>query len=135
VQHIPKEGPTELIDVFDGGKSLSIIEAAELVRLNTGRALRDADLLPATKRAILTRMLANLVDIALRKEAFEDAQRYLDLTLVVAPDAGFERWSRAMLRLRSGDEQGAKADFEWLLDHQPSDVDLERVGEIYRRLR
>lgn len=134
VQHIPKEGPAELIDVFEGGRRISIAEAAEVVRMNTGRTLQDADLLPATRRSILVRMLANLVDIALKKESFADAIRYLDLTIVISPDAGFERWSRAMLRLRTGDDKGAKSDFEWLLDHQPSGVDLERVLEIYRRL-
>ncbi len=134
VQHIPKDGPTQLIDVYDGGKELSIIEAAELVRMNTGRTLQDADLLPAGKRAIVARLLANLVEIALKKDAFEDAIRYLDLTVVVSPNAAFERWSRAMLRLKTGDTAGAKADFEWLLDRQPDGVDLERVLEIYRRL-
>lgn len=134
VQHLPASGPTRLFDVFDGGREINIVEAADLVRMNTGQTLKDSDLLPATRRSIITRMLANLVDVALRKEAFEDAIRYLDLTLVVSPEAGFERWSRAMLRLRTGDNAGAKADCEWLLDHQPANVDLERVLEIYRRL-
>jgi serine protease Do len=134
VQHLPKSGPTQLFDVFDGGKPLSIIEAAELVRLNTGRNLKDADLLPATKRSIITRMLYNLVDISLKKEALSDAVRYLSLMLAITPDAGYERWSRGMLRLRTNDIAGAREDFEWLLDHQPAGVDLERVLEVYRRL-
>ena len=58
----------------------------------------------------------------------------LDALLALTPDSVSDRLNRARLRLQSGDTKGAKEDFKWLLDHQPPDVDLERIAEIYRSL-
>jgi len=134
VQFIPKTGPTELIDVFDAGQTLSLVEAAELVRMNTGGALRDEHFLPITRRKIIVELLRHLTGIALRAPAVDEPLRYLDLILALAPDEPMERWSRAMLRYKSGDSPGAKQDFKWLLEHQPRGIDLDRVMELYRSL-
>lgn len=134
VQFIPKTGPTELIDVFDGGQAISLVEAAELVRLNTGGSLRDEHLLPVGRRKVIVELLRHLTGIALRSPATDEPLHYLDVLLGLAPDEPMEHWSRAMLRYKMGDSEGAKQDFKWLLEHQPRGVDLDRVMELYRSL-
>ena len=134
VQFLPKTGPTELIDVFERGQNISLVEAAELVRMNSGGALRDEHLLPATRRGIIIELLRHLRDITPRSQPAEESLPYLDVILALTPDAPTERWSRAMLRHKSGDSQGAKQDFKWLLEHQPAGIDLDRVMELYRNL-
>ncbi|MBI5772590.1 MAG: trypsin-like peptidase domain-containing protein [Verrucomicrobia bacterium] len=134
VQQTMGDGRTGLIDVFDGGKPLSRIEAAEIVQANTGGAFREEYLTPATKREIVVRMLRNLVSIALKAEATDNLLRYLDVLLAIAPDSGMDYWSRAVLRLRAGDRAGAKEDLRWLMEKEPPGIDIDRVVELYRSL-
>jgi S1-C subfamily serine protease/regulator of sirC expression with transglutaminase-like and TPR domain len=130
----PKQGPEQIIDVFNGGKILSRTEAQERVLEATGEGFRDADYRRATKREIIVRMLRNLLGIAQRGDSTAEVLRYLDALVTLAPDAVSDRLSRAGLRLKTGDTAGAKEDFKWLLDRQPPGVDLERLAEIYRTL-
>jgi serine protease Do len=134
VEHFPKEGQAQLIDVFDGGKTLSREDANEMARAYTGAPLRQDQLQPATKREIILRMLRNLLGIAQNNEPAADSLRYLDLIVALAPDPGKDRLHRARIRLQSGDRVGAKQDFKWLIEHEPDWVDLEQIGEIYRSL-
>lgn len=136
VRYLPQEGaaPLEFIDVFDGGRKLSLEEAAEKVFDLTRRELKDQDLLPATKRQIVIRMLRNLIDHTFSEEAPEETLRYMELMAELDPEDPFARWGRGMLRYRTGNAAGAKADFEWLLDHRPAGIDLNRIHEIYRQL-
>jgi regulator of sirC expression with transglutaminase-like and TPR domain len=134
VEHRPKKGPGQLIDVYDGGRFISRAEADELVQLHSEVPARAEDFEPATKRQIILRMLSNLVGIAMRSEATEGALRYLDVIVALSPESGADRRSRALLRFQSGDAEGAKEDLHWLLDHQPKGMDLERLEEILRSL-
>src|SRR5437879_2620958 len=63
VQHTPAKGDGQLIDVYDGGRTLSRQEAGRIVRASTDEALRDEDLRPVRKRTILVRMLHNLLGL------------------------------------------------------------------------
>jgi regulator of sirC expression with transglutaminase-like and TPR domain len=130
----PKEGPEQIIDVFNGGRMLSRSEAQERIIEATGEGFRDADYRRATKREIIVRMLRNLLGIAQRGEPATEALRYLDAIVALSPDSVPDRLLRAQLRLQTGDTAGAKADFKWLLDHKPPGVDLERIAEFYRTL-
>ncbi len=134
VKYIPQKAPEQLIDVFDGGRTMSRGEANELVLSTTGAPLKDAQLQPASKRDIILRMLQNLLAIAQHRESTEDPLRYLDVIVALAPDAALERYSRALLRLRAGDVPGAKQDFKWLLDHEPPEIDMEKLSELYQSL-
>ena len=134
VKYSPQKSPEQLIDVFDGGKMLSRAEANDLVMSFTDAPLREEQLKAATKRDIIIRMLQNLLRIAQHSESSADALRYLDVIVALSPDAPLERYSRALLRLRSGDQTGAKQDFKWLLDNQPAEIDLERLTELYQSL-
>jgi S1-C subfamily serine protease/regulator of sirC expression with transglutaminase-like and TPR domain len=133
VAYTPKQGPEQIIDVFNGGKVLSRSDAQERIIEATGEGFRDSDYRRATKREIIVRMLRNLLGIAQRGDAAETL-RYLDAIVALEPDSASDRLGRAALRLKTGDTAGAKEDFKWLLDRQPPGVDLERVAEIYRTL-
>jgi regulator of sirC expression with transglutaminase-like and TPR domain len=128
------EAADAIIDVFGGGQVLSRDAAQERVIETTGEGFRDSDYRAATKREIIVRILRNLIGVAERSDANADPSRYLDLILALVPDSVGDRLSRARLRLQIGDAPGAKADFKWLLDHQPAGIDLDRIAELYRSL-
>jgi len=88
----------------------------------------------ATKREIILRMVGNLTGIAQRAESSGELLRYFDVIVVLSPDEPKDRWTRAMLRLQSGDPAGAKEDLKWLLDRNPPGINLERAAELYRSL-
>jgi serine protease Do len=133
VRFAPPGGGEQIIDVFDGGKVLTRGDAVELVADNTGR-IGEEHFAPAKKRAIITRMLNNLLGLAQREGATADALRYLDAMIALEPDSVEERLHRARALMQRGDKEGAKEDLRWLLDRQPEGVDLERLGEYYRSL-
>ncbi len=132
VKHTSQKGHDQLIDVFDAGKTLSRAEAGEMVLNFTGAPLRDEHLLAASKRDIIIRMLQNLLRVAQQSESTAASLHYLDVIVALAPDAAFDRYSRALLRLRSGDSVGAKQDLKWILDNQPAGIDLEKLTELYQ---
>ena len=123
-----------MLDVFEGGRTISREEANELVIDYTGAPLRDEQLHTATKREIVTRIVRNLLGIAQRSELPDDMMRYLDLIVALNPDSGMERLNRGMLRLRSGDTAGARQDLKWLLENSPPGIDLDRVAAVLRSL-
>jgi regulator of sirC expression with transglutaminase-like and TPR domain len=131
VRHVPKEGTPELIDVYEGGQPLSKAEAARKVKAITGREMGDESLKAVPKRAILVRMLHNLLNVARGERDGPSMLRYLDTIIVLDPGAGSERVLRAGLRYQVGDHKGALDDVEWLLKHEPEGIDLEQV----RRMR
>ena len=56
--------------------------------------------------------------------------RYLDALLVVDPESHEERWARAVFRWQAGLRDRSAEDCDWLLKHEPTGVDLERVREL-----
>ena len=105
-----------------------------LCNRHTETPLKEENLKAARKRDIVIRMLQNLLRLAQRQENALDGLHYLDAIVDLAPESALERYSRALLRLRAGDPAGAKQDFKWLLDHQPAEIDMERLMELYRSL-
>ncbi|MCS7045979.1 MAG: transglutaminase-like domain-containing protein, partial [Gemmataceae bacterium] len=134
VRHEPAPGPAQIIDVFDGGKLLSTEQAAELVQRLTGQELEKRHLAAVDKKAILTRMLHNLINLAGREKDRDGMLRYLDAVLVIDPEAHDDRWARAVFRWQSGRREAAAEDCDWLLQHQPDGIDLDRVRELRRLL-
>src|SRR5262249_7685924 len=59
----PKDGEAQILDVFNGGKTISRSEAQERVIEATGEGFRDEEFRPARKREIIVRMLHNLFRI------------------------------------------------------------------------
>ena len=134
VRHIPEKGPPQLIDVFDGGKPLSREDAAKKVESTSGTELTDEHLKPVGKKAIIVRMLHNLLNLAGGERDLDGALRYLDAIVDVTPDAGRERWMRAVLSFQTGRKAAARADVDWLLDHSPEGVNLRQVRELRKEL-
>jgi regulator of sirC expression with transglutaminase-like and TPR domain len=125
------EGEFSLLDVFDGGKQLTMDEARALV--GGGAVIPNDSTLPATKKEIILRMIRNLLGRALASEnAAKEAMPYFNLLLTIDPQAFRERFTRARLREVSGDLPGAAEDIGWLLEHPPEGLDeLQRdsLGE------
>lgn len=134
VRHEPPGGTPQLIDVFEGGKNLSAQEAADKVMKFTGKELDGKSLDAVGKKAILARMLHNLINIAGREKDRDGMLRYLDALLVVDPQAHEERWARAVFRWQAGLRDRSAEDCDWLLKHQPDGIDLERVRELRRMI-
>jgi regulator of sirC expression with transglutaminase-like and TPR domain len=132
VRHVPAKGDATLIDVFEGGAAMSRDEAARRVQAFTGRPLQEEDLQPAAKKAILVRMLHNLLGLARDDRDVAAMLRYLDAVLTITPDGADERWARAVLRYQTGQRQGVLEDTDWVLKHHPKGLEPERVLELRR---
>ena len=134
VRHEPARGENQLIDVYDGGTFLSEQDAEKIVRNFTGKPLQKKHLASAGKKAIIVRMLHNLLNVAQDEKDLDGMLRYLDAILTVAPESSDERWARAVFRFQSGQREAALVDVDWLLDNSPPGVDLDRVRELKRLL-
>jgi S1-C subfamily serine protease/regulator of sirC expression with transglutaminase-like and TPR domain len=134
VREVPEKGAPQLIDVFDSAKPLSRDEAAVLVGQNAGIPLRDEHLAPVGTRAILTRMLNNLLSLAQNDRDLPRMLRYLDALVVLDPKGGAARGMRALVRAESGRQAEALADLDWIIEHQPENIDLERVRQLRERI-
>ncbi len=122
-----------MIDVFDAARPISREEAGRRVKQATDRELTDEDLAPMTKRAIIARMLNNLLGVSTR-----DAQamnRYLSALIAIdAPGAAQHRLMRASARYWLEQREAAREDLDWVLEHGPPGVDLDRVRQLQQEL-
>jgi regulator of sirC expression with transglutaminase-like and TPR domain len=134
VRHTPAKGEPQLIDVYEGGQPLTREEAAKKVRDFTRRPLREEHLAAVSKRAILVRMLHNLRNVAEGEKDKDAMLRYVNAIVTVDPDAAQERGMRMLLLYQAGDREGALQDADWLLEHKPEGLDVERVREFRRVL-
>jgi regulator of sirC expression with transglutaminase-like and TPR domain len=134
VQFVPAKGEAQLIDVFDQGKTLSKEEANHRVLNLTGETLEEKQLAPASKKAIVVRILRNLLGGATRERNVDRTLQYLDAILAIDGDAGQERLMRAFLRFQTGHKQDALEDTDWLLEHHPAEVDQDRIKELRRMI-
>jgi regulator of sirC expression with transglutaminase-like and TPR domain len=130
VQHQPAKGEPQLIDPFEEGELLTRDQAAEKVSLFAGRSLQESDLVPPTDKAILLRVLSNLLGVAQRKSDREAMLRYLDAMLVIDPTLTRERGLRAIVRHETGRRSAAVSDLDWFLDKSPEGVDMEKIREM-----
>ena len=135
VRHMPASGQPQLLDVFDSAQPVSREEADRRVEAATGRPLEEKELAPTSKRAILIRMLHNLLGIARNERDGESMLRYLDTILAIAPESGPERWTRALMRMQKADQAGAREDADWLIEHKPEGIEIDRVRELRAVLR
>lgn len=135
VRQIPAKGEPQLIDVYDGGKILSRDEAAKKVEGTAGVALTDAHLKAVGKRAIVVRILHNLLNLTRDERDLDGALRYLDAIVAVDASAAQERWMRAVLNYQLGHRPESRTDVEWLLEHSPPGVNLRDVRGLERLLQ
>jgi len=126
----PTTGDPQVIDVYDNGKSLSAADVEQLVRANTGRPPLPEQLEQMPRRAILVRMLRNLLGLAQRDQNLDAMLGYLDSAIAVAPDSGDERFMRAVIYFQTRRRADGIEEADWLLEHKPRGVDLNRVREL-----
>jgi regulator of sirC expression with transglutaminase-like and TPR domain len=134
VRFIPAKGDAQLFDVYDGARPFSKAEADRLVQTYTERPPKEEDFAPVKKKAILIRMLHNLMESARTEGDLKASLRYLDTIVSIAPDKAPERLLRAAARFQSGNREGALEDVDWLLEHRPDGINEERVLEFRRLL-
>ncbi|HMC63602.1 MAG TPA: tetratricopeptide repeat protein [Gemmataceae bacterium] len=134
VKYIPVKGEGQLLDVFDDARPLPEKEARQRIEESTERPARDVDFAVVDKKAILIRILHNLLSVAHDERDVQSALRYLDTILAMAPDSVQDHVLRAVARRRAGDRKGALEDVDWALDHKPDDINLERIEEFRREL-
>ncbi|MBL8828416.1 MAG: trypsin-like peptidase domain-containing protein [Planctomycetaceae bacterium] len=134
VRHVPKQGEPIVVDPFEGGELLDRAALDKRLKDLAGREATDRDLVGISKRAIIERMIRNLLGNANREEKQADMLAYLDALIAIAPDAVQERLMRAVLHYQAGTPKLGLADTEWLLKNEPEGVDLERVLELQQAL-
>jgi regulator of sirC expression with transglutaminase-like and TPR domain len=135
VRSEPAGGPNQLIDVYEGGKPLTEEEATKKVQDITGEPPIARHFEAVTKKAIVVRLVHNLLSAAQREKDRDGMLRYLDTVVAIDADAYSERWMRAVLRFQAGRRDGARADCEYLLQREPAEIDIERVRELHRLLK
>ncbi|MGK0187996.1 MAG: serine protease Do, partial [Verrucomicrobiales bacterium] len=131
VRHVPARSGAlpQLVDVFDGGRFIAEEDAAILVKELTGTDLAPEHLMAASTRQIILRMLRNLSGAAIDRQDSDGALPFLDLLLVISPEEVQERLSRAILLFQSGQGDQAIADIDWLIEREPSGMDVDRLKD------
>ncbi|MBA4017816.1 MAG: hypothetical protein C0483_11630 [Pirellula sp.] len=132
--YVDDDGRRQLLDPFDGGKRLTEADAIRTALEITGRTPQAEQLEPVTKRAIVLRMLENLVGRSADERHRLRLGGYLDAILALAPDNLERRMMRVMVRYRDGALDESLADIDYLLDHHRADLDEERILELRDRL-
>jgi serine protease Do len=123
------EEPFTLLDVFNGAQELSVSEA--IASVSASRPFPQKALAPASKRAIVIRMIQNLLaPYSDSRTPDPDSLPYLDLILALEPNSAGERFSRAMLNTRAGKKQAALLDVDWLLEHLPDHTPEEHLDRL-----
>jgi regulator of sirC expression with transglutaminase-like and TPR domain len=129
VRFVPQEGEPQLIDVFDAATRLSTEDARRLAGA-AGQPFPEELLAAVGHRAILTRMLNNLMGLAQQQDDKERMIRYLEMMMVVDPDSIQARGMRSILRYETGRTSAAIADLDWFLENKPAQLDLGRIRQM-----
>ena len=124
----------QTIDVFDRGSVLTDADIAERIRNATGGPVDQTFLKRQTKRAIIERMLRNLVGNAEARRDTERLLRYIDTLSRLNPVSPEYRAKRVELFARTDRLDEAIADIEWFLAEKPDGVDVHRLQEFRRFL-
>ncbi len=136
VAHQGPEGEPRLIDVFEEAADISRDEAERRVRASLGPEISDAEIaayfVPVTKRAIVLRMLQNLLGASRSDPAA--LHRYLNTLLGISPEHAQFHLMRAVVRYQLQERERALADVRWLLEHEPPGIDLEQVRALQAEL-
>jgi regulator of sirC expression with transglutaminase-like and TPR domain len=118
VRHEPREGTPQLVDVFERGVLMSKDDARKKFESLTSDPWKDEFLDATPRRAILERMLGNLLNTAASAEDAERMLRYVEATLLINPESSRHRFFRAVLSFRTQRWDQARADVAWLRTHE-----------------
>jgi len=120
---------SQIIDVFDHGKRLSVDEARSIVR-RRGFDPRPEYFEAQTDAVIVERMLVNLQNLAEGSRDNERVLRYLETLVAVNPEEFMHRAKRMEIRARTGRLTEAIDDANWFLDHESDNFDKDRIYEF-----
>ncbi len=134
VRHEPHDGARQIFDPFEEGIAISEDELRKRLKENQGESLRDEHLKAVGKRAIIERMLRNLLGNANRENDQPSMLHYLDAIIALAPSSVQERLMRAVIHYQTGSPQLGLRDTHWLLDNKPEGLDADRVLELHQAL-
>jgi len=130
VRFIPGEGEPQLIDVFERGEALSREDAERKVLNLSGAPLEPEHLEATSQRAIVLRVLNNLLGIAERSGEMASVLRYLEAKVAIDPESIADRGKRAIARFQTGRHKAAIDDLDWFLNEQPAGLDLDRIEQM-----
>ena len=134
VRYEPAGGEPRWLDVFERAAERTRTELAARRRDEAGTEITEDDLAAAAPKAILARMVNNLLGIAVREGNQADVLRYLDAMLVINPDSARDRVMRMVTAARLDRREAAVADARWLLERMPPGIDLDQVRGLRDRL-
>jgi regulator of sirC expression with transglutaminase-like and TPR domain len=134
VRYEPAGGEPRWLDVFERAAERTREDLAARRRDEDGTEITDDDLAVAAPKAILARMVNNLLGIAVREGDQADVLRYLDAMLAINPDSAPDRVRRMVTAARLGRREAAVADARWLLERMPPEIDLDQVRGLLDRL-
>lgn len=118
-----------LIDAF-GGEMISREQANQL----TNTELTESDLLPATEKEIISRILNNLLRSAEWDRDVPASLRYLQALVAINPQDQYIRTLRAMTLYGAGRFEESLSDINFLIEQSPDNPNNEALLEIKRRL-
>lgn len=123
VEHVSSEGQRQLIDVYEGAAPLSREEAEK--RVATFEDVPAGVFSPMAKRAVIIRMLRNLMSASNNEP--QALHRYLSAILAIDVDNVQARVARMEVRTRLERRDAALEDADWLLEHEPPGINLDRL--------
>ena len=130
VKHVIDPKTEQLVDVFDGGQTMTRDEAGAIVLRYARRPMTDEDLQPQSTTQILTRVLNNLMAIATDRREPESMLRYIEAIVALNPDVADYRMMRAQLRGMTGRKTRAIADLDWLLQSDQPGFSVHRLMQM-----
>jgi regulator of sirC expression with transglutaminase-like and TPR domain len=133
VRLITKKDDGPFIDVYEAGKTFTLEEAKKRVE-DRKLTFRDDHVKPATKKAIVGRVLQNLLNVSRQENDTDAGLRYLDGIVMLDPNAHEERFMRSVLRYGKGMKKEALDDVNVLLDHIADDSKEKRRLQDLKRM-
>ena len=125
---------SRLIDVFDGGVELSEGECRQLVRATSRLTWDDSFLDSQDAKAVITRMLRNLIQVAKDEEDLEAALRYVKTILAIDPDSVEDHLYKAVFCYGTNRISEGLAEVDWVMERQPDGVAMDRVIQLREAL-
>ncbi|MBI3654360.1 MAG: transglutaminase family protein [Acidobacteria bacterium] len=125
------------IDVFNGGRLLGENALADLVAGMSGGklAFHPSQLLPVTKKQIITRMLANLLGIYSGSQDYSRAVATIERILILMPESLAHQRDYGLLLAQLGKTSKAIEQLETYLQQMPEATDAETITEQIKKLK
>ncbi|PHR96489.1 MAG: hypothetical protein COA78_28760 [Blastopirellula sp.] len=130
VRYQPTKGTPQLIDVFEQGQFLSRKEAEEVVAAHSNVQLTDEYLEAVTKKAILERMLMNLIGVTQQKKDIEALLPYYEVLITIDPQSSQYRGMYSLLLHESGRTAAAITQLELLEKNNGDEVGEARIQQM-----